>query len=224
MNKVLNKDIRSPGDAKFARWQALFSNFDFSVEHIKGTNNSISDFLSREHLQGSCMIISVQLKNGAETLVNIPDFLNWEIYESEWRPHWELRSTKILTQTTQLSYSNLVPEIRPRRASNVLAPIIVRTTQNAVEAQDALTNNFHDIDLIWDIRGNLGNNQQYFCLNRPRLLYHWPERNPEIYFPNSDYNYSSYKELWWNFIQQEEFLTLTKFGNINTATVGRPPL
>jgi hypothetical protein len=51
MNKVLNKDIKSPGDAKFARWQALFSNFDFSVEHIKGTTNSIPDFLSREHLQ-----------------------------------------------------------------------------------------------------------------------------------------------------------------------------
>ena len=46
MNKVLNKDIRSPGDAKFARWQALFNNFDFSVEHIKGTNNYIPDFLS----------------------------------------------------------------------------------------------------------------------------------------------------------------------------------
>ena len=113
------------------------------------------------------MTIFVQLRNGAETLVNIPDSLNWEIYESEWRPHWELRSNKILTQTTHLAYSNLVPEIRPRRASNVLAHIIARATQNAVEVQDALTNNFHDIDLIWNIRDNLGNNQQYFCLNRP---------------------------------------------------------
>jgi hypothetical protein len=109
MNKVLNKDIKSPGDAKFARWQALFNNFDFSVELIKGTINTIPDFLRGEHLQASCMIISVQLRNGAETLVNILDSLNWEAYESEWRPHWELRSTKILTQTTQLAYSNLVP-------------------------------------------------------------------------------------------------------------------
>ena len=161
MNKVLNKDIKSPSDAKFARWQALFSNFDFSVEHIKGTINSIPDFLSKEHLQASCMIISVQLRNGAETLVNIPDSLNWEAYESEWRPHWELRSTKILIQTIHLAYSNLVPEIRNKRISNVFAPIITRASQNAVEAQEALTKNFHDIDLIWDIRDNLGNNQQY---------------------------------------------------------------
>ena len=64
VNKVLNKDIKSPGDTKFARWQALFSNFDFSVEHIKGTDNSIPEFLSREHLQNFCLIISVQLRNG----------------------------------------------------------------------------------------------------------------------------------------------------------------
>lgn len=59
MNKVLNKDIKSLGDSKFARWQALFSNFDFSSEHIKGTDNSIPDFLSREHLQNRCLIISI---------------------------------------------------------------------------------------------------------------------------------------------------------------------
>ena len=135
MNKVLNKDIKSPGDTKFARWQALFSNFDFSVEHIKGTNNYIPDFLSREHLQNFCLIISVQLRNGTEILVNIPDSLNWETYESEWRPHWELRSTKILSQTTQLAYSNLVPEVRGRRIPNVLAPIIARATEKAIEAQ-----------------------------------------------------------------------------------------
>jgi hypothetical protein len=29
MNKVLNKDLKNSGDHKFARWQALFSNFDF---------------------------------------------------------------------------------------------------------------------------------------------------------------------------------------------------
>jgi hypothetical protein len=123
-----------------------------SVEHIKGSDNSIPDFLSREHLQS--LIISVQLRNGTKVLVNIPDSLNWETYESEWRPHWELRSTKILSQTTQLAYSNLVPEVRGRRVSNVLAPIISRATEKTVEAQNALTYTFHDIDLIWD--GTLG--------------------------------------------------------------------
>jgi hypothetical protein len=50
MNKVLNKELKSLRDSKFARWQALFSNFDFTIEHINGTDNSIPDFLSREHL------------------------------------------------------------------------------------------------------------------------------------------------------------------------------
>ena len=32
----------------FARWQAILSNFDFQIEYIKGENNSIPDFLTRE--------------------------------------------------------------------------------------------------------------------------------------------------------------------------------
>jgi hypothetical protein len=51
MNKVLHKELKNSGDHKFARWQALFSNFDFSIEHIKGSSNSLADFLSREHLK-----------------------------------------------------------------------------------------------------------------------------------------------------------------------------
>jgi hypothetical protein len=101
MNKVLNKDLKNPGDSKFARWQALFSNFDFSIEHIKGANNSIPDFLSREHLQNLCLLISVQLRDGLESNRDIPDSLNWESYSEDWVPRWELRSTKILSQTTQ---------------------------------------------------------------------------------------------------------------------------
>lgn len=40
MNKVLNKEIKKAADAKFARWQALFSNFEFTIEHIKGETQS----------------------------------------------------------------------------------------------------------------------------------------------------------------------------------------
>jgi hypothetical protein len=47
MNKVLNKEVKKASDAKFVRWQALFSNFDFDIEHIKGNENSIPNFLSR---------------------------------------------------------------------------------------------------------------------------------------------------------------------------------
>ena len=37
----------------FARWQALLSAFDFTIEHIKGSDNSLPDFLIREFVQGS---------------------------------------------------------------------------------------------------------------------------------------------------------------------------
>jgi hypothetical protein len=53
MNKVLHKKITKASEEKFARWQALFANFDFDIEHIKGSENSIPDFLSRENLQAS---------------------------------------------------------------------------------------------------------------------------------------------------------------------------
>ena len=200
MNKVLNKEIKTPSDAKFARWQALFSNFDFSIEHIKGTTNCIPDFLSREHLQQVSMIISVQLRNGSEILTTILDTFSWEQYSSNWKPHWELRSTKLISPTNQFHCSRLVPEVCNWQSSNVLIPVISRASQKVVEAQDALSSIFHDIYLIWDIRNNQGFNQQYFCLQRPRLLCHWPERNQALYFPGSDYDYSHYKTLWWDLI------------------------
>ena len=53
MKKFLTKDIRKAGEAKFSRWKALFSNFDFDVEHIKGEENSLPDFLTREYIQDS---------------------------------------------------------------------------------------------------------------------------------------------------------------------------
>jgi len=36
----------------FARWQAILSAFDFDIEFIKGINNSLPNFLTREFLQG----------------------------------------------------------------------------------------------------------------------------------------------------------------------------
>jgi hypothetical protein len=59
----------------------------YTIEHINGTNNYIPDFLSREHFQNLCLLISVQLRNGVETIVNIPDSLSWESYAAEWVPH-----------------------------------------------------------------------------------------------------------------------------------------
>ena len=50
MNKVLNKELKKASDANFARWQALFSKFEFDIEHIKGSNNCLPDFLIRENI------------------------------------------------------------------------------------------------------------------------------------------------------------------------------
>jgi len=44
-SKLVSKQI-------FARWQAILSAFDFEIEFIKGVNNSLPDFLTREFLQG----------------------------------------------------------------------------------------------------------------------------------------------------------------------------
>ena len=48
MNKVLNKEVKNASEPKFARWKALFSNFEFDIEHIKGSKNCLSDFLAKK--------------------------------------------------------------------------------------------------------------------------------------------------------------------------------
>ena len=51
---VLTKDVQNLVSKHiFARWQALLSCFDFDIEHIKGKDNSLPDFLTREFLQAS---------------------------------------------------------------------------------------------------------------------------------------------------------------------------
>ena len=49
---VLEKDIQNIASKQiFARWQAILLVFDFDIEFIEGTQNSIPDFLTREFLQ-----------------------------------------------------------------------------------------------------------------------------------------------------------------------------
>jgi len=49
---VLEKDVQNIASKQiFARWQAILSIFDFDIEYIKGSQNSIPDFLTREFLQ-----------------------------------------------------------------------------------------------------------------------------------------------------------------------------
>jgi hypothetical protein len=49
---VLEKDVKNIASKQiFARWQAILSIFDFKIEYIKGSQNSIPNFLTREFLQ-----------------------------------------------------------------------------------------------------------------------------------------------------------------------------
>ena len=49
---MLEKDVHNIASKQiFARWQAILSGFDFDIEFIKGTQNSIPDFLTHEFLQ-----------------------------------------------------------------------------------------------------------------------------------------------------------------------------
>ena len=49
---VIEKDVENITSKHiFARWQAILSVFDFDIEYIKGSQNTIPDFLIREFLQ-----------------------------------------------------------------------------------------------------------------------------------------------------------------------------
>ena len=49
---VLEKDVQNIASKQvFARWQSILSVFYFDIEYIKGSQNSILDFLTREFLQ-----------------------------------------------------------------------------------------------------------------------------------------------------------------------------
>jgi hypothetical protein len=48
---MFNKDFKHDVSKQiFARWQANLAPFNFEIQYIKGTNNSLPDFLSREYL------------------------------------------------------------------------------------------------------------------------------------------------------------------------------
>ena len=48
---MFNKDFKHDVSKQmFARWQANLAPFNFEIQYIKGINNSLPDFLSREYL------------------------------------------------------------------------------------------------------------------------------------------------------------------------------
>ena len=51
--QIFEKDVKNLSHKQiFANWQSQLSVFDFSIEYIRGNQNSLSDFLTREFLQG----------------------------------------------------------------------------------------------------------------------------------------------------------------------------
>ena len=49
---ILQKDLKNLASKQiFARWKAILSAFDFDIEYIKGTSNSLPDYLTHEFLQ-----------------------------------------------------------------------------------------------------------------------------------------------------------------------------
>ena len=51
--EILQKDVKNLVSKQiFARWQAILSVFDFKIEYIKGKDNALPDYLTREFLQG----------------------------------------------------------------------------------------------------------------------------------------------------------------------------
>jgi regulatory protein YycI of two-component signal transduction system YycFG len=50
---IIEKDVKNlVAKQIFAGWQAQLSAFDFDIQYIKGENNSLADYLTREFLQG----------------------------------------------------------------------------------------------------------------------------------------------------------------------------
>jgi hypothetical protein len=50
---IIEKDVKNLVSKQiFAGWQAQLSAFEFDIQYIKGENNSLADYLTREFLQG----------------------------------------------------------------------------------------------------------------------------------------------------------------------------
>jgi len=115
---VLKKDIKKVGEAKFARWQPLFANFDFQVEHIKGKDNNMPDFLSREYIESKdhVMVIITEWDqhHKQEVLRTVPDDQDREAYKRNWKPTWQLRNTKVLDTNLQ-PHTDLQHFVRERK-------------------------------------------------------------------------------------------------------------
>lgn len=241
MQKVLTKNIKKAGEAKFARWQALFANFDLSVEHIKGKDNSLPDFLSRGYIEQKeaqvlVIVTEWEQEHKRETMRIIPDELEWETYKRDWKPTWKLRNTKVMDANLQphMDLQLYVPErkVYPKGRTWIHEMIYDKARRNAELARKALEQNFHNIATIWQYGGkDTGIYEKHVCIYHTRDLWNepghrkthmaarWPRNDPMIMFPDTVFDFADYKRLWWQFLNVDD-QTETHYTRLKFSTVG----
>ena len=68
---ILEKDVENIASKQiFARRQSLLSIFDFEIEYIKGSENSIPDFLTKELLQNKSKLVQGERGGGRTGRIN----------------------------------------------------------------------------------------------------------------------------------------------------------
>lgn len=231
LEKVLSKEIKNPEDAKFARWQALFAYFSFKVEHIRGSDNCIPDFLSREYIQHQehendpkeemqlhCMVILTEWNQAykREELRYIADDEPWPIYAEKWRPTWILRNTQVLDGNFQnhTDLQHLVPgrKVCPKGNRWIHEMMYSHSMAASHEAERSLSKDFWDLYVI--STGGSDRSKEYyksFVINRVRKIgpyihgkfTSWPHDDPKLLFPDTVYNFAGYERLWWDLLNKD---------------------
>ena len=97
-----------------------------------------------------------------------------------------------------------------------------RALIKVADASQALIYTFHDVESIWQkkfVAPAIEN--EYYCINRPRNLEWWPTGHADRIFPGTPYNYSEYKQMWWDFLCKDNsdrtYVSLLKFGFVRIA-------
>lgn len=98
-------------------------------------------------------------------------------------------------------------------------------------ARQALEENFHDIGTIWHHGGrSTGIYERYYCIYRTRDLWNkpgqflvqpcarWPRNDPTVMFPDTVYDFSDYKKLWWDFLNVDD-REETNYTKLNFSTL-----
>lgn len=106
---------------------------------------------------------------------------------------------------------------RPTSTSAIPSLMYDRALRKATDASQALIYTFHDVESIWQkISVTPAIENQYYCLNRPRNLEWWPTGQADQIFLGTPYNYSEYKQMWWDFLCKDNsdraYVPLLKFG------------